>query len=149
MIDKRTLGLRNKWTMDPIKPQHSQDRPYYEEESWILGKTCCQWNFSEKPPAYACMKNDWAGKVIHWEIYKKMKFDHTNIRCMHNTAPVLETNTHKLLWDFDIHSDHLISARRPNLIIKGELAKLSTVPIHHWITVKECEKKEKYLDLPW
>ena len=29
---------------------------------------------------------------------------------MHNPAPVLENATHKLLWDFDIHTDHLISA---------------------------------------
>ena len=25
--------------------------------------------------------------------------------------------THKLLWNFDIHTDHQISARRPDLII--------------------------------
>ena len=49
---------------------------------------------------------------------------------MHNPAPVLENDTHKLLWDFDIHTDHLISARRPDLIIiykkkkKREFAKL-------------------------
>ena len=30
---------------------------------------------------------------------------------------VLENDTHKLLWDFDIQTDHLISARRLNLII--------------------------------
>ena len=36
---------------------------------------------------------------------------------MHNLAPVLENDTHKLLWDFDIQTDHLISARRPDLII--------------------------------
>ena len=36
---------------------------------------------------------------------------------MHNPAPVLENNTHKLLWDFDIQTDHLISATRPDLII--------------------------------
>ena len=36
---------------------------------------------------------------------------------MHNSAPVLENNTYKLLWDFDIHTDHLISARGPDLII--------------------------------
>ena len=50
---------------------------------------------------------------------------------MHNPAPVLENATHKLLWNFDIHTDHLISARRPDLIIinnkKRELAKLSTL----------------------
>ncbi len=36
---------------------------------------------------------------------------------MHNPAPAQENNTHKLLWDFDIHTDHLISARRPDLRI--------------------------------
>ncbi len=36
---------------------------------------------------------------------------------MHNPAPVLENVTHKLQWDFDVQTDHLISARRPDLII--------------------------------
>ncbi len=36
---------------------------------------------------------------------------------MHNPAPVLENDTHKLLRDFDIQMDHLIPARRPDLII--------------------------------
>ena len=50
---------------------------------------------------------------------------------MHNPAPLLENNTYKLLWDFDIQADHRISARRPDLIIinkkRRELAKLSTL----------------------
>ena len=52
---------------------------------------------------------------------------------MHNPAAVLENDTHKLLWDFDIQTDHLISTRRPDLIIinkkkkKRELAKLLTL----------------------
>ena len=49
---------------------------------------------------------------------------------MYNPAPVLENDTHNLLWDFDIHTDHLISAQRPDLIIinkKREFAKLSTL----------------------
>ena len=57
---------------------------------------------------------DWVGRVIHWEICKQFKFDHTNKWYMHNPAPVLENNTHKLLRDFDIHTDRLISARRPD-----------------------------------
>ena len=62
-------------------------------------------------------RNDWVGKVIHWEMCKTFKFYHTNKWYMHNLAPVLENDTHKLLWDFDIHTDRLISARRPDLII--------------------------------
>ena len=70
---------------------------------------------------------------------------------MHNPAPVLENNTHKLLWDFDIHTDHLISARRPDLIIinkKKRTCKIVdfAVQADHRIKLKECEKKDKYLD---
>ena len=36
---------------------------------------------------------------------------------MHNPAPVLENDSHKLLWDFNIQTDHLIPARRPDHII--------------------------------
>ena len=48
---------------------------------------------------------------------------------MYNPASVLENDTHKLLWDFDIQTDHLISVKSPKLIIikkKMELAKLWT-----------------------
>ena len=62
-------------------------------------------------------RHDWVGKVIHWGIFKKFKFDQTNKWYMHNPAPVLENDAHKLTWDFDIHTDNVISARRPDLII--------------------------------
>ena len=69
---------------------------------------------------------DWVSKVIHWKLYKKFKCDHTNKLYLHNPASVLENDTHKLLWNFDIQTDHQISARRSNLIInkKRELAEL-------------------------
>ena len=66
-----------------------------------------------------------------WEMCKKFLFDHANKWYMHYLAPILENNTHKLLWDFDIQTDHLILARRPELIIinnkKRKSAKLSTL----------------------
>ena len=54
--------------------------------------------------------------------------------------------THKLLWDFDIHTDHLISARRPE---KKKIFKIVgfAVPADHRIKLKEYEKKDKYFDL--
>ena len=60
-------------------------------------------------------RHDWVGKVFHLEMCKKFKFDHANKWYMHNRAPVLENYTHKLLWDFDIYTDHLISASRLDL----------------------------------
>ena len=42
---------------------------------------------------------------------------------MHNPAPVLENDSHKLLWDFNIPTDQLIPARRPDLIIINKKKK--------------------------
>ena len=63
---------------------------------------------------------------------------------MHNPAPVLENNTHKLLWDFDIRMDHLISARRPELLIINKKKIICTivdfaVPANHRLKLKESE----------
>ena len=72
-------------------------------------------------------RRDKMGKVIYYEMCQKFQFDHTNKWYMHNPASILENDTHKFLWDLDIQTDHLISDRRPDLIIinkKRELAKL-------------------------
>ena len=47
-------------------------------------------------------RHDWMGKVIHCELCKKLKFGHTNKWYMHNSEYVLENETHKPLWDFEI-----------------------------------------------
>ena len=57
-------------------------------------------------------RHDWVGQAILWELCKKFKskFDHTNKWYMHNPKFVLENETHKLLRDFEIQTDYLISA---------------------------------------
>ena len=100
-------------------------------------------------------RHDWVGKVIHWEMCKKFKFDRDDKWYMHNPAPVLENDTHKLLWDFDIQTDHLISARGPDFIIINKKKKKRkkenlvdfAVLADHRIKLKESEKSDKYLDL--
>ena len=67
-------------------------------------------------------------------------------------APVLENDSHKLLWDFNIQTDHLILARRPDLIIINKRKRICkivdfAVLADHRINLKESEKKDKYLDL--
>ena len=57
------------------------------------------------------------------------------INYMHNPAAVLENDTHKLLRDFNIQTDNLISDRRSDVIIidKKTSAKLSTL-LSRWTT---------------
>ena len=70
---------------------------------------------------------------------------------MHKPPPVLENATHKILRDFNIQTDHLIPARRPDLIIINKKKRTCktvdfAVPADHRIKLKQCEKKYKYLD---
>ena len=62
-------------------------------------------------------RHDWVGMAIHWEMCRKFQFDHKTKWNMHNPAPVLENDSHKVLWDVNIKTDQLIPARTPDLII--------------------------------
>ena len=89
-------------------------------------------------------------KVIHREMCKNFKFDHTNKCYLHNPAPVLENDTHKLPWD--LQTELLISARRPELIIINKERRTYkivdfAVPADYRRKLKECEKKDEYFDL--
>ena len=69
---------------------------------------------------------------------------------LHNRTYILEDETHKLLWDFDIQTDHLISSRRLDLKKKKKKKKKKktckivnfAVPAGHGIKLKESEKKD-------
>ena len=70
---------------------------------------------------------------------------------MHNPESVLEKEMHKLLWYFEIQTDHLILAIQPDS--DGQRKKRTclivdlAIPADHWVKIKESEKRDKYLDL--
>ena len=71
-------------------------------------------------------RHDWVGKLIHWELCKKLKFDHTARWYMHKPESVLENETYKTLWDFEIQIDHCIPTKTTDFVIvikKRESAK--------------------------
>ena len=77
---------------------------------------------------------------------------------MHNPEFVQENKTHKLLCDFEIQTDQLISAGRPDLVIINNnnnnrkrtcrIVDFDTMADHR-VKLKESEKKDKYLELAW
>ena len=105
---------------------------YSKKSSKIITSECGKLAQKEYKPWH-----DWVGKVIHWEMCKKFKFDHANKWYMHNPAPVLENDTHKFLWEFNIQTDHLNLDRKSDLIIinkKRKSAKFST--LLSWLTTE-------------
>ena len=116
LIDVQNNAIRT----NHIKPRI--DKTQKNDKCWLCGQRDETINHIISERSKLAQKEyrtrqDWVGKVIHWEMCKKSKFDHTNKWYMHNPAPVLENDTQNLPWDFDIQTDHLISARRPHLII--------------------------------
>ena len=69
---------------------------------------------------------------------KKFKFVYTNKWYMHNPAPVRENDTHKLLLEFNMQTDHLTPARRPDLIITKKSGGCKIVDFAVRINLKEC-----------
>ena len=72
---------------------------------------------------------------------------------MHNPAPVQENDSHKVLWDFNIQTNHLILARRPELVIidnnkKKIICKIVdfAVPADPRINLKESENLQKCVE---
>ena len=58
---------------------------------------------------------------------------------MHNTESVQENGMHKVLWNSEKQTDHLISARRPDLVIK--LKEKFAVPVDHRVKSKRAKRR--------
>ena len=58
----------------------------------------------------------------------------------------------KRLWDFEMETDHLILAIRPDLVILNKKKRTNqtvdfAVLVDHIVKLKQREKRDKYLDL--
>ena len=59
--------------------------------------------------------HDWVGKVIHWELCKRLKLYHTHKWYIHEPESVLEKKT--ILLSIEIQTDHLFPARRTDQVL--------------------------------
>ena len=97
-------------------------------------------------------RHDNLGKIVHWKLAIKYNFEAGDKWCEHEPESVLENEVYKILWDFSIQTDHVIEARRPDLVVvdkKERSCKIIhlAVPGDSRIGEKEKDKVEKYQDL--
>ena len=97
-------------------------------------------------------RHDWIGKRIHWEIAKKCGFQTTTKSYEHSPETVLENDSFKILWDFNIQTDHILEARRPDLVVVRKAERLTqivdfAIPLDPLVVEREQQKIEKYQDL--
>ena len=95
-------------------------------------------------------RHDWEGKIIHWELCQKLKFDHMNKWYMYNPESVLENETQTPLGFWDTNgSPNLGQTTRPcnNKQQKRTCRTVDfAVLVDHRVKLKESKKKDKYLD---
>ena len=97
-------------------------------------------------------RHDNLGKIVHWNLARNCNFEAGDKWYEHEAERVLENEDYKILWDFSIQTDHVIEARRPDLVVvdKKEIrCKIIdfAVPGDSRIEEKEKDKIEKYQDL--
>ena len=61
--------------------------------------------------------HDNLGKIVHWKLARKCSFEDGDKWHEHEPESVLDNEDYKILWDFSIQTDHVIEARRPDLLV--------------------------------
>ena len=119
--------LADEWRT--FERQHYWERPEYQEESWRLKETCCHSNSSERPSAKTQVKNS---------------------QRVNNNYNNRQAQTLLRLW-YTNGSPNIGPKTRPynSQQQKKKICKIVdfSVPADHRIKLKECEKRDKYLDL--
>ena len=97
-------------------------------------------------------RHDWVGKRIHWEVCRTNGIEVKPKWYEHQSEAVQENERYKILRDFNIQTDHVIEARRPDMIVidkETRFAKIIdfAIPYDLRVNSKEVEKIEKYQDL--
>ena len=65
-------------------------------------------------------RHGWVGRKTNWKICRKIGLDLNENWCKHKPEKIVQNHSWKILWDFTIQTDHVIEARRPDMVIIDE-----------------------------
>ena len=93
-------------------------------------------------------RHDWVGKAVLWKLCKGLKSDNIHKWYTHKIESAVEDETHKILWDLEIHTDDQIPATRHNLVLITKKKKKNyridfAVSVDHKMKTKESVKIDK------
>ena len=101
---------------------------------------------------YKSRKHDNVARLANWRLRCKYSLNRNEKWCEHQPDEIEGNERCKILWDMTIQSDHVIKARRPDIVVdKKESNKAIIVditsPRDHRVYEKKSKKVEKYQDL--
>lgn len=65
-------------------------------------------------------RHDWIGSCIHWEICGAKGIPLATKWQEHQPEGVMQNETCKVIWDFTIQADHVLTTKGPDLIVDNE-----------------------------
>ena len=92
-------------------------------------------------------RHDNLGKIVHWKLARKCNFEAGDKWYEHEPESVLENEDYKVLWDFSTQTDHVIEARKPDLVVvdqKRRTCKIVDFAVPGDSRIEEKQKIEKY-----
>eukprot|EP00794_Sanderia_malayensis_P013027 gene13027-14365_t len=103
-------------------------------------------------PSEYVQRHNRVGQCLHWGICNHYGIETTSNWFEHEPKTVTNGKNVTILWDFTVHTDRTIQAKRPDIIVKDHSWKTCllidmSVPSDKDISVKEFEKLSKYKDL--
>ena len=89
-------------------------------------------------------RHDSVGRHVNWQFYEKLGFSRAKLWYEHEPESVAENENFKISWDFTIQCDHIIEARRPNIVVVDKV-KNKTMIIDMAIPgeTRECNKERE------
>ena len=62
-------------------------------------------------------KHDWVASIIHWELPALFRFERSKKSYDRRFTSVLENEGTKIFWDFDIHTNRVIEAKKLDIVV--------------------------------
>ena len=90
------------------------------------------------------LRHDSVGRYVHWQFCEKLGFNRARLWYEHKPESVIENKNLKILWDFIIQCDHMIEAKRPDIVVVDNVEK-ETMIINVAISgdTRVCDKERE------
>ena len=97
-------------------------------------------------------RHDKVATWTHWRLCQIYSLPHADSWYKHLAEKVIDTPQVKILWDFNIQTDRVLEARRPDIVVTDKENQETwiidiAIPGDLRVREKELEKREKHQDL--
>ena len=89
-------------------------------------------------------RNDSVGTYVHWQFGEKLGFNRARFQYEHEPKSAVENEKFKTLWDLTKQCDHMIEARRPDIVVVDKVKKeIMIIDVAIPEDTRVCDKEQE------